>query len=245
MVFAFLKHLCPIQVTIASANVYQRNCLEKLSSGEQGYGRTVGTFAYMKKYFSPFCAVVLLVVLVAYSSGCHTTSDHSSAVPLIDSLISTLEQATAVMKKDFPEDQLTPLPDSLYEPIQYVQEHFVGKMKKDSALMIAAYSELLTQREKLNEDATTFLLKSDSLSGQMKALKQALLEHATRDKKNNEINEEYVVKALKNESTNVALFVSRSEYLSIEKESLDSKIAVSFTEIKLKADSLSKKKKTK
>lgn len=199
----------------------------------------------MKKYLSQFCAALLLVVLVAYSSGCHTTSDHSSAAPLIDSLITTLEQASAVMKKDFPEDQLATLPDSLYEPIQYVQEHFVGKMKKDSALIIAAYSELLYQKEKLNEDVKTFLLKSDSLTGQMKSLKQALLEHATHDKKNNEINKEYVVKALKNESTNVALFVSRSEYLSIEKESIDSKIAASYTEIKLKVDSLSKKKKNK
>ncbi len=185
-----------------------------------------------------------LVLVISLSYSCHTTADHSSAVGMIDTLITTMENVTAETKADFPDDELAALPDSLYASVQYLQDHFVGKMKKDQAIVFGNYSEVLDERENLNTEVKTFMHKSDSLIGQLKSLKQALKEHATHDKSNNEITKEYVVRAVKNESANVTLFVSRGEYLSIQKESLNSKITKSYLDIKLKTDSMSKKKKT-
>lgn len=195
------------------------------------------------RFFGAMAFMITISCVILTNQSCHTGADHSSAVKIIDSLITTLTAASSSLENTLTSNSSADFPDSLQYQLQYVQDNYVGVMKNDMALLLSAYSNTIKNIAGMKEQVFDYVQKSDSLSRQLKNLRQAFQENATHDAADNEITKDYVITAIRRESENVAGLVLRSEELQKEHADLKKEISLTYVQVKNWADSLSERKK--
>ncbi len=132
--------------------------------------------------------------------------------------------------------------DSANIRLQYVQENFVGAMKKDMALDLSAYASTYRAELFMKQQLDTLEMQSDSILTELKSLKQALSEKATHDKNNNEITTDYVSKTLAMEMQNVTSLKQEIAETITDEEKLREKLNFRAPKVQHWMDSIATKK---
>ncbi len=192
-----------------------------------------------QKHIRTFALAIVVMISLAIHS-CQPKQDHSSAIVLVDSLIHELEKQAADMNAI---SILNERPiDSANIRLQYVQENFVGTMKKDMALDLSAYASTYRAELFMKQQLDTLEIQSDSILSELKSLKQALSEKATHDKNNNEITTDYVSKTLAMEMQNVSSLKEEIADIIIDEEKLREKLNFRAPKVQHWMDSIATKR---
>ena len=131
--------------------------------------------------------------------------------------------------------------DSANIRIQYLQQNFVGVMQKEMALELSAYASTYRAEVFMKDQLDSLHMQSNSVLSDLKALKQALSEKATHDKNNNEINADYVTKAMAQQMQNVAALQEEVKETMKQEEMLRTKLTTRAPKIQHWMDSITTK----
>jgi|GEM_PF-6350374 hypothetical protein len=193
----------------------------------------------MKHTYGYFFVTALIGLLSGMLHSCAPGQDHTSAIIIVDSLAQVVEKQLVQMDEA---SVLNERPiDSANIRIQYLQQNFVGVMQKEMALELSAYASTYRAEVFMKDQLDSLHMQSNSVLSDLKALKQALSEKATHDKNNNEINADYVTKAMAQQMQNVAALQEEVKETMKQEEMLRTKLTMRAPKIQHWMDSITTK----
>lgn len=164
----------------------------------------------MKKF-----VIVSLVIAVAFAfQACNPAEKYKKELAQIDSSLNTLDSIERVYES-LPKDSISNLYKKVKADMEVVQTRYTGNMPIELGVNLSRYRDIPNHIKNYSD------IKGGVREGiifsrkQLTALKEAILEGANRDSRDNVINEGYIQKNCQTETKMVDDIVQQVEKISI------------------------------
>lgn len=169
--------------------------------------------------------------------SCHQKPDYKVELKTLDSLLATIDTNRARIDQ-FDAAVLLTFNDTIDTTLKYVQANFVGLMDQKMALTLSDYNQLKKENIAMHNKSIELIDRCEILEGQCKELKKALIENATVDAQNNEINADYVAQHLKEEQHHIELLTDEINIWKNNLTALHEKFEQYYPQMKFWTDSI-------
>ena len=130
--------------------------------------------------------------------SCNQSSEYTSEVKKINSLLEQVADA----KKEFdeiPHKEINSRLESIKSTIKFVEEASGGEIDKNNGLLLDSYRGVKSVVKRFGKRTSQMKVEFGRTKSQLENFKQALLESASHDKNNSQIDEAYVKLNMKKE----------------------------------------------
>ena len=144
--------------------------------------------------------------------SCNQSSEYTSEVKKINSLLEQVADA----KKGFdeiPHKEINSRLETIKSTIKFVEEASGGEIDKANGLLLDSYRGVKSVVKRFGKRTSQMKVEFGRTKSQLENFKQALLENASHDKNNSEINEAYVKLNMAKEEEAASNLISSLEEL--------------------------------
>tara|TARA_B110000977_G_C10934773_1_gene438543 strand:+ start:229 stop:786 length:558 start_codon:yes stop_codon:yes gene_type:complete len=144
--------------------------------------------------------------------SCNQSSEYTSEVKKINSLLEQVAEA----KKEFdeiPHKEINSRLESIKSTIKFVEEASGGEIDKNNGLLLDSYRGVKSVVKRFGKRTSQMKVEFGRTKSQLENFKQALLESASHDKNNSQIDKAYVKLNMKKEEEAASTLISSVEEL--------------------------------
>ena len=144
-------------------------------------------------------SIALFYLFSLFLFSCTQRKDRTEDVKTIEQQLTAVDEAEKVFHNtDF--SSTIAINKTVMDDIHFIQQNYKDTMSKEEAMFLTHYKNVAKLVKNLEKKQKKTELEIQHTKDQLNNLKSAMMEHATEDKKGNEINDDYLDNALKEET---------------------------------------------